>query len=102
MGYQVRYAAQVRREAGIQSMVVGLILSGRQAEEIIVNGEADLVAVAREALADPNWPLHAEAELAQSDAKPSFGSWPVQSGWWLAGRAAQLSRFSSACLSATK
>ncbi|MGC3991650.1 MAG: hypothetical protein QM796_18565 [Chthoniobacteraceae bacterium] len=102
VGYQVGYAAQVRREAGIQSMAVGLILSGRQAEEIIVNEEADLVAIAREALANPNWPLHVEAEFSNPDSKPSFDSWPVQSGWWLAGRAAQLGRVKSTAQLTTK
>ena len=46
-------------------------------------GRCDLVAIAREALHDPNWPLHAAQALG---ADPEFARWPVQYGWWLTRR----------------
>lgn len=79
-GFQVPYAARVRRDAGIATMAVGLILEGPQAEEILRNGEADLIAVGREALHDPNWPLHVQGALGIDN---DFADWPVQYGWWL-------------------
>jgi 2,4-dienoyl-CoA reductase-like NADH-dependent reductase (Old Yellow Enzyme family) len=79
-GFQVPFAAQIKRESGMTAMAVGLILEPQQAEGILQNGEADLIAIGREALADPNWPLHAEAALGIDN---EFASWPEQYGWWL-------------------
>ena len=73
--YQVPFAQAVR-EAGIRTMAVGLIIEPRDAEAIVANGEADLVAFARTALDDPNWPVHAARVLAPDD----YGLWPVQAG----------------------
>ena len=64
-------------------MAVGLILTAQQAEEALQAGRADLIAIGREALHDPNWPLHAAAALG---ADAEFERWPVQYGWWLARR----------------
>ncbi|KGH28502.1 NADH:flavin oxidoreductase/NADH oxidase [Comamonas testosteroni] len=89
-GYQVPYAQKVRSEAGVGTAAVGLIVNGQQAEAIVVNGQADLVAIGREALVDPNFPLHAEAQLGAADPKNLFASWPLQVGWWLQGRATQI------------
>lgn len=88
-GFQVPFAGTIRRESGIATMAVGLILDGPQAEAILRDGQADLVAVAREALADPNWPLHAQQQLV---GEADFASWPVQAGWWLTRRARTLPR----------
>ncbi len=88
-GFQVPYSARVRREAEIPTMAVGLILDGVQAESVLSAGEADLVAVGREALNDPNWALHAREALA---ADPDYAAWPVQSGWWLDKRQKNLTR----------
>jgi len=52
-GYQVPFAARVRREAGIATGAVGLITGARQAADIVDNGEADVVLIARESLRDP-------------------------------------------------
>jgi 2,4-dienoyl-CoA reductase-like NADH-dependent reductase (Old Yellow Enzyme family) len=52
-GYQVPYAAAMRKGAGIATMAVGLIVDPRQAEAIVAGGHADLVALARELMADP-------------------------------------------------
>ena len=86
-GFQVPYAEQVRKEADIKTLAVGIILSGAQAEEILQQGKADLIAVGREALYDPHWALHAAAELGV-DAQ--FAAWPKQYGWWLNARAKML------------
>ncbi len=62
-GYQVPFAAQVRRETGITTGAVGLISDPRQAESIIAEGKADFVALARAMLFDPRWGCHAAIEL---------------------------------------
>ncbi|GAA2469305.1 NADH:flavin oxidoreductase/NADH oxidase [Winogradskya humida] len=69
-GYQVRFAAKVRREAGVPTGAVGLITAPKQAEEIITAGQADLVLLGRELLRDPNWPLRAAAELGATPRRP--------------------------------
>jgi 2,4-dienoyl-CoA reductase-like NADH-dependent reductase (Old Yellow Enzyme family) len=73
-GYQVAFAEQIRREAGVATGAVGLITSASQAEEIVASGRADLVLLAREFLRDPYFPLHAARELG-IEPKP-----PVQYG----------------------
>lgn len=62
-GYQVPFAEAVKREAGVNSVAVGLITETKQAEDIIASGKADFVALARGMLYDPRWPWHAAAEL---------------------------------------
>ncbi len=58
-GYQVPFAEQIRRESGVPTAAVGLITEPEQANEIIQSGQADVVALARELLRDPYWPLRA-------------------------------------------
>ena len=62
-GYQVPFAAAIRKEVGIATGAVGLITEPIQAEDIINKGEADAVFIGRELLRDPYWPLHAAREL---------------------------------------
>jgi len=62
-GYQVPFAERIRKEAGIATGAVGLITSARQAEEIVMKGQADVILIARESLRDPNFALHAALEL---------------------------------------
>lgn len=69
-GYQVPFAARVRREAGIAAIAVGLITEPRQAEEIVASGAADLVALGRAMLYEPRWPWRAAVELGESVAYP--------------------------------
>jgi 2,4-dienoyl-CoA reductase-like NADH-dependent reductase (Old Yellow Enzyme family) len=69
-GYQVPFAERIRREAGIPTAAVGQITAPAQAAQIIRNGEADLVLLAREMLRDPYWPLHAAEELGAEIAWP--------------------------------
>lgn len=91
-GFQVPYAERIRREAGIMTMAVGLILDGPQAEAILQNGQADLVAIAREAIHDPFWPRH-QAQAMGVDL--DFAQWPEQYGWWLDRRAQGLRQLAS-------
>ena len=83
-GHQVPYAERIRRETGIPTMAVGVILDGPQAEAILKRGQADLVAIGREALFDPHWALHAAQALGLD---PDWSLWPPSYGWWLELRA---------------
>ena len=71
-GFQVPFAARIRKEAGIATAAVGLITDPAQADAIIAKGEADLVLMAREMLRDPYWSVHAAAALGEP------ASWPAQ------------------------
>ncbi len=71
-GYQVQFAEQIRKEANIPTGAVGLITKPNQAENILQQGQADLVILAREMLRDPHFPLRAAHELGY-DIK-----WPLQ------------------------
>ncbi|PZE20695.1 NADPH dehydrogenase NamA [Paenibacillus xerothermodurans] len=62
-GYQVPLADKIRASADIATGAVGLITQPEQAEEIIANGRADLVFLARELLRDPYWPRTAAKQL---------------------------------------
>ena len=62
-GYQVPLASRIRREAGLPTAAVGMITAPAQADEIVRNGHADVVLLAREFLRDPNWPLRAAQVL---------------------------------------
>jgi 2,4-dienoyl-CoA reductase-like NADH-dependent reductase (Old Yellow Enzyme family) len=93
-GYQVPYAAKVRLEAAIGTVAVGLISEVDHAEDIVARGAADLVALGREALFDPNWALHARDQLYFEEER-QFTAWPPQSGWWLIGRDNQTASFAN-------
>jgi 2,4-dienoyl-CoA reductase-like NADH-dependent reductase (Old Yellow Enzyme family) len=72
-GYQVPFADAVRHGAGIASGAVGLITTAEHAEEILGNGRADLIFIARAILADPIWPLRAAQTLgAPMDIAPQY------------------------------
>jgi 2,4-dienoyl-CoA reductase-like NADH-dependent reductase (Old Yellow Enzyme family) len=71
-GFQVPFAAAVRREVQIPTGAVGLITDPAQAEQILVTGEADAVMMGREFLREPYWPLHA-AKALRTDI-----DWPPQ------------------------
>lgn len=89
LGYQVPYAEAIRQQAGILTMAVGLIVEPEQAESILEKDQADLIAVGREILYNPNWPLHARQALVARD----FAHWPAPYGWWLQKRQAVLATF---------
>lgn len=84
-GFQVPYANEIRKQADIATIAVGLVLHPQQAEDILAQGQADLVAIGREALFDPNWPQHAQLALG-AHGNEVFESWPKQYGWWLERR----------------
>jgi 2,4-dienoyl-CoA reductase-like NADH-dependent reductase (Old Yellow Enzyme family) len=71
-GFQVGFAARIRREAGIATAAVGLITEPAQANAIVAEGEADLVFLARAMLRDAYWPVHAAATWDEQ------ASWPKQ------------------------
>jgi 2,4-dienoyl-CoA reductase-like NADH-dependent reductase (Old Yellow Enzyme family) len=82
-GYQVRFAEAVKQavpEATV--MAVGMIFDPQQAEDIIASGQADMVAIARAVLDDPNWPHHAAVALGHGEGLPpqyeraGKGHWP--------------------------
>lgn len=79
--FQTPFADRVRNEAGIATMAVGAILEADHANSIIAAGRADLCALSRGFLANPNWPLHEAAKLGYHQV-----AWPKQYQWgqdWL-------------------
>ncbi len=83
-GYQVPYAEKVRNAAGIMTIAVGLIVHAEQAESILQDGRADLVALAREMHYNPNWAMDAAQKLGFD---PAFTMIPPPYRYWLARRA---------------
>lgn len=72
-GFQVPFARRIKQETGLTTIAVGLITEAKQADAIVNEGSADLVALARGMLYDPRWPWHAAAELdAQVSAPPQY------------------------------
>jgi 2,4-dienoyl-CoA reductase-like NADH-dependent reductase (Old Yellow Enzyme family) len=72
-GYQVPFARAIKHATGLPTIAVGLITDATHAEQIISEGDADLVAMARAMLYDPRWPWHAAAQLGASvEAPPQY------------------------------
>src|SRR5690606_2346229 len=69
-GYQVPFAARIRREAGVATGAVGLITEAGQAEAIVAGGGADVVLLARELLRDPYFPRRAARALGVEPEAP--------------------------------
>jgi len=88
-GFQVPFAAKIRKEAQVATMAVGLILAPQQAEAILQSGEADLIALAREMLANPNFAAQAALEL---EGAAGWDLWSDQFRYWLERRAKALKR----------
>lgn len=61
--YQTPFAERIKKEAGIMTGAVGLITTAEEAENILKNGQADLIIMARQLLREPYFPLHAAKEL---------------------------------------
>jgi 2,4-dienoyl-CoA reductase-like NADH-dependent reductase (Old Yellow Enzyme family) len=89
LGFQVPFSERIRNEAKIRTQAVGMIVDARQAEGVLAEGKADLIALGREALFDPYWAHHAALSLG---ADPGYQRWPVRHGVWLAKRAPGLAR----------
>jgi 2,4-dienoyl-CoA reductase-like NADH-dependent reductase (Old Yellow Enzyme family) len=81
--YQVPFAEKIRREAGIATRAVGMITEPAEAEAIVAEGRADMVALARALLADPRWPWRAAAALgAEFTPPPQYArSAPTMTAW---------------------
>jgi 2,4-dienoyl-CoA reductase-like NADH-dependent reductase (Old Yellow Enzyme family) len=90
-GFQVPFAERVRKEAGVLSMAVGLILDPHHAEDVLQTGGADLIAIGREALVNPSWPQMAEIALGVKPAD-AMDRWPEQYSWWLKHRETALAQ----------
>ncbi len=88
-GYMVPYAETIRHEAQIATMAVGAIIDPEQAEAIVADGRADLVAIAREMMADPNWLYRAARQLCVADPHSVL---PPQYAFYLKRREAVLDR----------
>jgi 2,4-dienoyl-CoA reductase-like NADH-dependent reductase (Old Yellow Enzyme family) len=72
-GYQVPFAAQIRREAHIPTAAVGMIAEPQQADDIVRSGEADMALLARAFLRDPYWAVHAAQTLGtEADVPPQY------------------------------
>ncbi|OQA43918.1 MAG: NADPH dehydrogenase [Chloroflexi bacterium ADurb.Bin325] len=76
-GYQVPFAARIRRAAGIPTAAVGLITEPQQADAIVRVGDADAVFIGRQSLRDPYWPLRAARALGYATETP----FQYQRGW---------------------
>jgi 2,4-dienoyl-CoA reductase-like NADH-dependent reductase (Old Yellow Enzyme family) len=89
LGFQVPFSQRIRSEAGVPTQAVGMIVEAQQAEDILQGGQADLIALGREALFDPYWALHAREELMPD---PRYREWPLRHGVWLDKRLPGLRR----------
>ena len=81
-GYQVPFAAAIRKAVDIPVMAVGLITEAEQAEAIVAQGEADMIAIARAVMDEPHWGRHAawrlgaEVPLMPQHARVVPKTWP--------------------------
>lgn len=89
LGFQVPFSERIRQGAGVKTQAVGMIVDAVQAEAVLQEGKADLIALGREALFDPYWAHHAALALG---ADPRYERWPERHGVWLAKRAPGLAR----------
>lgn len=84
LGFRADDGAWLRQATGVPVLAVGNITAPDQAEALLQDGQADLVAIGREALHNPNWAVHAQIELG---ANKDFALWPRNYRMWLARRA---------------
>ena len=92
LGFQVPFAERVRKEAGIATMAVGIILEAQQAEAILEKGQADLIAVGRQSQYNPNIAHHWAHDLG---INCRFENWPPEYGWWLEKRIKTMEGFAA-------
>lgn len=86
--YQAAFASRIKQQANIMTIAVGGITEARQAEKILQDGDADMVALARELLWNADWPAHAAQALGLKDP---FGYQPHEYAFRLRQREAQKS-----------
>ncbi len=82
-GFQVPFSERIRKEADIKTMAVGFLWDAEVCERLLAEGKADMIALGRELLDHPNWPLHAAAGLGVDQ---EYAKWPIEAGWWLMKR----------------
>jgi 2,4-dienoyl-CoA reductase-like NADH-dependent reductase (Old Yellow Enzyme family) len=92
LGFQVPFAERVRHEAEIPTMAVGIILEAQQAESILENKQADLIAIGRQSQFNPNIAHHWAHELG---INARFEDWSPEFGWWLEKRIRTLEGFAT-------
>jgi 2,4-dienoyl-CoA reductase-like NADH-dependent reductase (Old Yellow Enzyme family) len=92
LGFQVPFADRVRKEADINTMAVGIILEAQQAEDVLQNGQADLIAVGRQSQFNPNIAHHWAHDLGLN---ARFEDWSPEFGWWLEKRIRTLEGFAT-------
>jgi 2,4-dienoyl-CoA reductase-like NADH-dependent reductase (Old Yellow Enzyme family) len=92
LGFQVPFAERVRKEADIATMAVGIILEAQQAETILEQGQADLIAVGRQSQYNPNIALHWAHDLG---INRRFEDWAPEYGWWLEKRIKTMEGFAT-------
>jgi 2,4-dienoyl-CoA reductase-like NADH-dependent reductase (Old Yellow Enzyme family) len=92
LGFQVPFAEQVRKEASIATMAVGIILEAQQAEAILERGQADIIAVGRQSQYNPNIAHHWAHDLG---INRRFEDWTPEYGWWLEKRVKTMEGFAT-------
>lgn len=100
-GYQLHLADEIRERARIPTIAVGLITEPEQADAVIRDSVADMVALGREALVNPSWPVQAREALQQfGNDSDRFNLLPVQSRGWIQKRHRQRQRLQHHCAQA--
>lgn len=66
-GHQVEYAAHIRREAACPTVAVGALIEPEHAEQILETGQADIIALGRQLIAEPHWGYRAAMSLGHAD-----------------------------------
>jgi 2,4-dienoyl-CoA reductase-like NADH-dependent reductase (Old Yellow Enzyme family) len=92
LGFQVPFAERVRKDVGMATMAVGIILEAQQAEAILENGQADLIAVGRQSQFNPNIAQHWAHDLG---INRKFEDWTPEYGWWLEKRIRTIEGFAT-------
>ena len=92
LGFQVPFAERVRIEAEIATTAVGIILEAQQAETILRNGKADLIAIGRQSQFNPNIAHHFAHDLGINSR---FEEWTPEYGWWLEKRIRTMEGFAT-------
>lgn len=90
--FHAPFSGPLRRATRLPVATVGLIVDAHQAQAIIEHGDADLVALGREMLHDPNWAHHARASLGLED----WERWHREAAWALAARHNSMTRLAEA------
>ena len=88
-GFQTPFASEIRKTANISTMGVGFLWDPEFCEKLVEGGSVDMIALARELLDDPNWPLHAAKSLGINKDHELA---PIEAGWWLMKRDRLLSK----------